>query len=149
MRPLTYARLLRLLLLPLILMLLTPVAGAAQSPPPAGITKGPLSPGTHLFIRMADNIRTVAEAVTFDVVFYDKGIGVTTLQKPTCTLNVSVVDCIYTLSPSVLDALNIVGAHQLTASISRSDVGEGPQNTDGPFSLMSPAGAPKMVRPIP
>jgi len=89
---------------------------------------------------------TQTELPTFEVRLRDsKAVGVVTaLTNVTCSG--TPVACTSQITQSNADALNMIGAHNITLSYFRQDTGEGPQSV--PFLLTSPSLAPTTVRII-
>jgi hypothetical protein len=106
------------------------------------ITRGPVPAGATMSFNAPSNVTTVTQALTFEPRLYRSGTPLTALTQVTCQLvsNPTRIACVAPISASNLDAINQVGAHSLTLSLYRQDVGEGPQSL--PFSLTTPAGAP-------
>lgn len=121
----------------------------AQTP----ITTGPVPAGAKLFFLADRSVATAAEALTFEARLIRNGTpltAVTATSGLTCAAPVAPatnVSCQWVLSQSNRDALNLVGTHNLTVTMFRSDVGESPASL--PFVLKSPAGAPSGVAIIP
>lgn len=89
---------------------------------------------------------TATDLPTFEVRLRDSKSPtvVTALTNVTCSG--TPINCISQLTQSNVDALNMVGVHNITLSYFRSDLPESPQST--PFVLTSPSLAPTGTRII-
>jgi hypothetical protein len=116
----------------------------AQTP----VTRGPVTT-TNRFQWIAPTGISQTDHSTFEVRLRDTTVPtvVTVIQNATCALVNSQLQCERQLTQQNVDALNMVGIHNLTMAYFRADVGEGPQSS--PFVLTSPAGAPTALRIVP
>lgn len=109
------------------------------------VTTGPVTTSMKFAWNAPTNVPQT-ELPTFEVRLRDSKSPsvVTALTNITCTG--TPVSCISQLTQSNVDALNMIGAHNITLAYFRQDTGEGPQST--PFLLTSPSLAPIGVRII-
>lgn len=138
----------RILSLTVVLAALATASAVAQTT----ITVGPVPAGSRLSFLADRSIATVSEALTFEARLSRNGAPLTAATSTsglTCSAPIppaTNVSCQWVLTQSSLDALNMVGVHNLTVTMFRSDVGESPASL--PFVLKSPAGAPLAVSVI-
>ena len=108
------------------------------------ITEGPIPAGAQFVWEAPTTITTVTEALTFEPRLYLDTRAATALTSVSCASAGSVITCTAAVSSANRDALNQVGAHQVTLALFRADIGEGAQSL--PFVLTSRAGAPTGLR---
>lgn len=115
----------------------TVVSGYAQTP----VTTGPVNTTMKVAWELPSNI-PLSATTTVEFRFYDSLVPATftLLQNVQCILVGVDVSCTSPLSQANVDALNKMGAHTLTLSVFRADVGESAQSL--PFTLLSPPAAP-------
>lgn len=129
-----------------LILVLVAAPALAQAP----VTIGPVLPGDRVEWNAPANVTTVAEALTFEARFYLDAVPATALTNVQCAPDISQILCWAPLSASNVDALNLVGLHELRLSLYRMDVGEGDRSD--PFVLRSRAGVPigvSITRPAP
>lgn len=109
------------------------------------VTTGPVTT-TMKFAWGAPTNVPQSELSTFEVRLRDSRSPavVTALTNVQCSG--TPVNCTSQLTQSNVDALNMIGAHNITLAYFRQDTGEGPQSTA--FTLTSPSLAPTGVRII-
>jgi hypothetical protein len=109
------------------------------------VTTGPVTT-TMRFAWAAPTNVPQTELPTFEVRLRDSKSPsvVTALVNVQCSG--TPVNCTSQLTQANVDALNMIGAHNITLAYFRQDTGEGPQST--PFLLTSPSLAPTAVRII-
>ena len=119
------------------------LAAASPSLAQTVVTQGPVTTAFQWEVVPGNNL-SAADAMTFEFRVRDsRQVGVVTaLTGMVCAG--TPVTCRSNLTPANVDALNIIGVHDLTVAIFRQDVGESPQSA--PFVLRSPAGAPTSLR---
>lgn len=103
------------------------------------VTQGPVTTAMRFEWAPASNVTTVADALTFEYRLRDGAfIPVTAFTGVMCAG--APILCQAAMSQANADALNRVGAHSLTLSAFRMDLGDSVASL--PFVLTSPAGAP-------
>jgi hypothetical protein len=110
------------------------------------VTVGPVTTAMKFAWAAPINVPST-ELPTFEVRLRDSKSPtvVTALTNVQCSG--TPVACTSQLTQSNVDALNMIGAHNITLAYFRQDVGEGAQST--PYLLTSPSLAPTAVRIIP
>lgn len=109
------------------------------------VTTGPVTINDRLAWSNPSNV-PLSDANSFEYRLRDGSfIPVTALTNVQCVAGTPVT-CTASLTQSNVDALNMIGVHNLTLTLYRADVGESP--TSSPFLLTSPAGAPINLRLI-
>ncbi len=109
------------------------------------VTTGPVNTSMKFAWSAPTNV-PASDLPTFEVRLRDSKSPavVTALTNVTCTGTPA--NCQSPLTQSNVDALNMIGAHNITLAYFRQDTGEGPQSV--PFLLTSPSLAPIGVRII-
>jgi hypothetical protein len=115
------------------------------------ITVGPVPLGAKVQYEPGANVTTVAEAASFEARLTKNGAPLTAASASNgglaCAPSSLGITCEWVLTQSNLDALNMVGRHELTLRVYRADVGESQASL--PFSLTSRAAAPLNLRLMP
>lgn len=123
------------LLIILPLFLLFPNSAYSQT-----VSTGPVTTSMKLFWEVPANV-TLTENLTFEIRLRDTLVPTvfTVVVAPTCTAGTPNV-CISQLTAKNVTDLNKLGAHKLSLTYFRADVGESQESL--PFSLLSPPLAP-------
>ena len=109
------------------------------------VVTGPVQTGDKLSWDMPTNV-PFADRNTFEVRLVIDTTPATALTNITCTQGPTANSCQTNLTPANIDALNMIGKHDIVLKYFRADVGEGKPSS--PFTLTSPAAAPTNLKII-